>query len=345
VGRGSAMTQHDERAINQFRRRVGALLALRQGVGLLTFWCFLWGTSVLILRATLATPRPLLLWGLAAVPVLLLAAAWLAWRRLPARSSVRALLDRDSACGGLLMASEETDARAWRERVPTLRVPRVSWQGGRAGVFFAASVAFLLFGFLLPQRYAAFGSRTPLNVDRETEKLVNQIEILKEEALLDPARAEKLKEKLQQLRDEASGKDPAKTLEALDHVQEMVERLAKAAAEKTTRQTEKMNKTQTLAEGLKQAGDTLDAKTQTQAMKELAEMTKKAAEDNAMLQKELEGELGEAGQDGKFDKQQLDKLCKALGKNKDAIAKKLSRLQKAGLLDAEALEKCAKCGE
>lgn len=55
--------------------------------------------------------------------------------------------------------------------------------------------------------------------------------ILKQEAVLDPQRADVLTERLQLLKDEASGASPVTTLEALDHLRDIATKAAKQAAE------------------------------------------------------------------------------------------------------------------
>src|SRR5947208_7614137 len=100
------MTNHDQ-AIRSFRRRVGCLLFLRHAFLFLTAWAFLWGTTVLGLRVLGGVPLMQMLWGLAGVPIVLIAAGVLAARRLPAPVTVRALIDHQSRCGGLYMAGQD----------------------------------------------------------------------------------------------------------------------------------------------------------------------------------------------------------------------------------------------
>src|SRR6266446_3723618 len=107
--RGSRTMNVHERTIIGVRRRLAVLLVLKQAVAFLTAWAFLWGTVVLVLRAALAVGPLHLLWGLAALPALLGLAAAIALRRLPPSLAVRALVDRASGSGGLLLAAEEQD--------------------------------------------------------------------------------------------------------------------------------------------------------------------------------------------------------------------------------------------
>src|SRR5436305_14106265 len=106
------MTAHDK-AVQQFGRRLAALLVFKQALGLATAWLFVWGTAVLALRAALGTPRLPLLWGLAGLAPCAAVAFVAARRRFPALAAVRALLDQQSRSGGLLMAGAEQPLGRW----------------------------------------------------------------------------------------------------------------------------------------------------------------------------------------------------------------------------------------
>src|SRR5262245_28417028 len=54
---------HDEQRVGQFYRYLARWFVLRQSVGAITLWAFLWGTAILILKATQGTSVPTLLWG------------------------------------------------------------------------------------------------------------------------------------------------------------------------------------------------------------------------------------------------------------------------------------------
>lgn len=343
------MSNH-ESAIDRFRRRVVFLLVVKYGLALATVWAFLWGTIVLVLRATLAVPRPTLLWGLVGVVLALVPAILMALRRLPSRSAVRALLDQHGHYGGLLMAGEDHDVRPWRESLPEREEPRLRWEGSRAWYVAIAAMAFVVLTFAIPEHLAALGARQALEIGPQVEQLATQIKVLKEEKVLDPARAENLKKKLEQLRDDSSGKDPAKTLEALDHIQHMTTQTAKNAAESMAQKNEQLGKAETLTEALHQAAlEAQDSKLNDQAiqdaMAELAGlMEKAAAESDATV--ELDPELLKDLKKGtKLSAADLKKLAAALANCKKGLNKKLGKLHKAKLLDAADLAKFEKCGE
>src|SRR5438093_10687694 len=116
-------------------------------------------------------PRNPLLWCLAGVPLVLVPALLLARRQTPSRSAVRALLDRHNALGGMLMAGAELPLGRWDETLPEPAPPRVCWRGQKALTLLVAATAYLLVGFLLPQRFIAPVSNPPLDVNREVTRL------------------------------------------------------------------------------------------------------------------------------------------------------------------------------
>ncbi len=337
------MTAHD-RVVQQFGRRLAALLVGRQALGFVTVWLFVWGTTVLALRAALGTPRGPLLWGLAGLPPCAVLAYLVARRRFPSAAAVRALLDGHSRSGGLLMAGAEGPLGAWEESLPELVLPPVRWHGRRAGALLAAAVGFVVLAFALPQGLADLGSGPPLDVGREVARLHEQIEVLKEEKLLDAPRADDLKEKLDQVREDARGKDPAKTLEALDHVEDVAQKTAREAAEEAVRKTEELAKAESLADALQRLDKSGDSKLMAEAMADLAVRAQKAAGEKELLD-HLDEELAKALQKGTFTKEELKRLAEALAECKAGKAHRLAKLHKARLIDPDALKQCDKCGE
>jgi hypothetical protein len=337
------MAAHDQ-VLFQFRLRLALLLALKYTLQFMIAGAFLWGTIVLALRALAGTPLPWLLWGVAGLPLALLAAILRVRKRLPKAADLRALVDRQNACGGLLMGSAERELGKWQGHMPDLGLPNVRWRGGRTWGLLAVAAGFVLFSFLVPQRFVNADADIPLEVGREVAKVAKQIEVLKEEAVLEPERADHLRDKLNQLREEASGKEPVKTLEALDHLSDVTSKAAKDFAESAVRKTEQTSKAETLAEALEKAAQALDEKTQAQAMEELARLTKEAAEASDLLKK-LDPETAKALEKGSLTPEQLKKLAEALRDSKSALAAKLEKLREAGLIDLATLQQCEKCGQ
>ncbi len=336
-----------EKNIERFRVRVALLLVCKHATTLATIWVFLWGTVVLLLRAIAGVSNEVLLWGLAGLPLGVVAAFFIARRQLPNRSAVRSLLDGHNHCGGLLMAADELDVGAWKENVKTPAMPRVRWRGERAWGLLALGAAFLLGSFLVPQRFAAAGDNT-LNVEDKVQRLTQQVQVLKEEKILDPARAEEMQKKLGQLKDESRGSDPVKTLESIDRVEEIAKQKAKEAAESGVRKSEQLGKAESLADLLrkkkkpKEGG--LSEKAQAEAMQELARLTREALKETEKLQS-LDPETLQSLQDSALSPEDLEKLLDALKDAKGDVKKMLAKLEKAKLIDADKLKECEKCGE
>jgi hypothetical protein len=327
---------HHDQSIRRFIRRLALLLAFRQSMTFVTVWCFLWGAVALVLRAASATTRRQLLWGAIGIAVAAIAAAVVSRRRLPSRDSVRAMLDSRNDCGGLLMAGADADLGAWR--TPEIRSPRLRWRKARAFGLLAASSAFVLISLLAPVRFAATGVARPMDVSREVENLSAQIEALKEAQVIEEAKAEALEQKLDQLGQEASGEDPAKTWEALDHLNDAVEKAAKEAAEAASARRERLARAEALAEGLMAGGDQLDSKTMTEAMRTLGEMTREAVKENELLAGDLSPQALEAIKSGSLKAEHLKDLSKALSQSKSALNQKLSKLSKSGMINPNALK-------
>lgn len=117
---------------------------------------------------------------------------------------------------------------------------------------------------------------------------------MKEAEVIEEAKAEALEQKLDQLAAEASGEDPAKTWEALDHMNDAVEKAAKEAAENANAKQERLAKAEALAEGLMSGSDQLDQKTMTEAMQTLNEMMQSAMKENEALAGDLSPEIQKA---------------------------------------------------
>ncbi len=336
-----------EHSIRRFRTRVAGLLALRYTLVLAAVWGFAWGLAVLFLRAAFGTERQPLLWGLLGFAVAVVAAAVAAVRRMPARRSVRALLDKVSNCGGLLMAGEETDLGPWRDAMPAIERPRIIWRSGQTWCVFCAAAAFVLLGFAIPQRYVDMNAaRPPLDVTDDVARIKEQIELLEEEAIIEEQRAETLEQKLDQTAADASGTEPGKTLEALDHLEQELRKGAEEAAEAALAQAEQLAAAENLAAQLDQAAGQLDEKDLAQAMKELSALMEQALSENeSLLNEALDEKLLNACKDGKLCQADLAKLCKACQLSKDQLSEMVKKLAEAKMIDAEMMAKCEGCSQ
>lgn len=139
---------------------------------------------------------------------------------------------------------------------------------------------------------------------------------------------------------QAAGKDPAKTLEALDHLNDVVRQAARQAAEAKARQANQLGKVDAAAEALQKAAPMLDPQETADLMKELANLAQHAAAENEALQDELGAELAAALKEGKLSPEQLKQLTAAAKSAKGSVSKTAKNLHNAKLIDADQLKAC-----
>ena len=82
----------------------------------------------------------------------------------------------------------------------------------------------------MPDRYLPTTDAS-LQIDSEMQKLTEKLQVLKQEQILPPEKARVLEKDLSRIRHEAEANDPAKTMEALDHVEQSFSKAASQAAE------------------------------------------------------------------------------------------------------------------
>ena len=330
--------------VESLRWRIAHLLALRQSLRFLTVCGFLLGIIILIVRVVFVVPRTVLLWTLVSpLPVVLLAIA-LAIRKTPSQEALCALLDRQNQCGGLLMAAEQVDLGSWQDRIPPLNSPALRWRGARSLLLFAAAVAFILVSFGVPQRYVDITLARPLDISKEMEEIQQQIETLQEEEVVSEQRAQQLEQELDQLRDTSSGYDPVKTWEALDHIQQSLNKEAEQAATSCLSQTEGLTRAETLAQGLSDNAAELNADLLSEAMSELSATIDSLASENESLANKLGSDCLTACRQNSLRADQLEELLAALRSSKADISDSLKELCNAGLIDPKNLESCKKSG-
>jgi hypothetical protein len=305
---------------------------------MLSAWMLVWGTTVLVLRGALFVPRQPLLWGLVGVVAAVVIGVAIAVRRRPSADTVRAMLDGHWRCGGLLMATGDVDTGSWPIQIPSSAQPSVQWHGRRPCGILLCCTGFLLASFLMPSRFMGELGSHRLRVETEVEKLAEKVELLKEEKILPPERAKSLEMALDQLQREASGNDPAKTWEAMDHLEQSIAQASAEAAEDAARDAEKAAKAEELATALEKSQGQMSEQELSEAMKVLAKDVQRAAEDDALLADELSEELQDDCENGSLSPEQLPELAQALGKCKGSELRKLRKLAAARLIDAALLD-------
>ncbi len=329
-----------ESVIAKFRMKLGAILALRHTLRLLAAWGFGWAATVLVLGALLGMDRQPLLWGAAGVIPIVVISIFLACRRVPAASAIRALLDDQSKCGGLVMAGAEADLGDWSDRVGPVRTPTTHWRSGRTIALLAVAASLVVASFLIPHRYIIGPTANRLEVDKEIDNIAAKIETLKEEQLIENDEAEAIEEKLEQIRREATGQDPAKTWEALDHLEASAAQTAAEAAEKAVQETGELARSEELAEALQSPNLGLSDAAMTEAMGALAKMASDAMKKDGHFNKNLPRSLKDSLMSGSLTPEQLARLAAALRGGKIGNYSMMSRMVDAELIDANFLSAC-----
>ena len=339
---------HDDhlQAIAAFRRRIVGLRMLDAFLLLGAAWGFAWGVGVIVLRVMADVPRPWLMFGAVGLVGVLAAAWWIAMRGRPDAAAVRALCDDRSGAGGLMMSEAEGPLGGWRDRLPRAVLPAVRWRftnGGPAA--FAAAAVFVAAALLVPGYFVRAKLPPDPTAFADTTRLETQVEVLEEEAVLEEQEADELRNRLDQVREEAKGQDPVKTWEALDHLADQLEQEAQDAAEAAIRETETLTAAEALAEALQQEPQPLSEEQLAGAMGALAEMAEQAAAENAAVDAALSEALKEALESGALTKEQLEALAEALREGKRDLAEAMQNLAEAKLIEKRMVAQGEAAGE
>ncbi|RKU11613.1 hypothetical protein C6502_07925 [Candidatus Poribacteria bacterium] len=332
----------DNKTIRRFRIKMAALLILKNILAFATVWGLLWGTVVIVLRATIGMPPLALLTGAIGLIVGIGCAVALALRHIPTRTALRASLDKHSGAGGLMMAAETVELGNWRRQMPLIKPPRLRWRGGAYWGRFLGAVLFVCISLLIPQRFVEISKAQPLDIREEVNELADGIDVLKEEEIIELAEAKILEDKLAQLQAEASGEDPVKTWESLDHLADTLSQEAADAAQDALSETERLTEAETLSEGLINEGSEMDAKLLMESMAALSGLVQEAAQENELFAAQLPDLAGD-GDSLTLD--QLKEISAALRLTKSDIYDRLVKLREVNLIDLETLKACEKLGQ
>jgi hypothetical protein len=149
------------------------------------------------------------------------------------------------------------------------------------------------------------------------------------------------------VREHTSGKDPARTLEAMDHVKKLAAEAAREAGDEYTRRREQFGEAEVLAEALRRNTDLLDSRLTMDILAEVAALLEKSGMDPKRLLGglDLDPALMKSLKQQKLDPEQLKKLAEALHGKISELGDRMEKLHKAGLIDAETLARCRNPGE
>lgn len=351
-------------AVRSLRAALRRSLAARWAARWSCIWLPALAVTSLVLRVA-ADVAPLhLAWGFAALAAIAAAAYFVAGRRLPDDRTLLAVLDSRGGLGGLLMASAEVEPGRWRGRME--RVPEVGaqWSGaGRSAAVLAGCILLCAACMLAPYQGRVASAKGRLNVDEEVAQLVRQLDVLSETGALTPEKIESLKRALEDLRREASGDDPVRTWEAIDHLSQSqkqaageVSQAARSAVQKAARveavaralarlkeqaQSQKPDSETGEAGEPGESGESasqVDSKQLAEAMRELAKMADEACAANKGM--ELGENLAKALRRGDLNAEQLRQLARAMRDGNKGQVEAVQKLAAARLIDPKELGDC-----
>ncbi len=371
------MTTQDQ-AARRLRGRIALALSIKYSLRVAVAVTFAWGLAVLVARVAGGFGAGVDRWqlGIAAMAgaaaLLATIAGAVAFTQRPALSTVRATLDRRAMAGGLVMASDETDIGPWSSHIRPSAAPDVRYRNPRAWWLMLGALVFVGVAFVLPDRYTRPADAGVLDVSDQTQLIADQIEVLEEERIIESDEAEALRDKLAQIQKNASGSDPVKTFESLDHMSERLDKAAELAAEQATGSTQELTEAQALAEAMRDGAlDEMSPQEAAEAMGQLADMLQQAAANNSMFADAMDDKTLEAIKAGakpeahfKLDvkrAQQLAEMAEELAALKDKLegqdpsqinpmdaakmAAMMKKLEKLSEEDLEKLEALARAGE
>lgn len=336
------MTNSDKK-VHSLRQRIGLLLWLRYAVVLTAGFAFVYGSVVLIARAGWQVDRLLLVWGALALAPLVVVAIWLARRQMPRPVVLRAMVDRQSDAGGLIMAGEETELGAWRNAIPQSASPTVRWRGGPGLMALLVGAAFVGVAFGIPDSAASMNQSNQLDVSQQVADLEDKIDTLEEEKIIEEDKATDLIDKLGQIQKDASGVDPSKTFEQLDHIQAQLDKAADDAANEAIKEAGQLTDLENLAnelgkaldqtnpetgelEATDESGQPIDPQDLADALNDMGEMIENAMKDSEAFEKLMDKQLAEALKKlGELDPKALEEL----GKLDEQTVQNLQELAKA----------------
>jgi hypothetical protein len=331
------------KALHAFADRLVLVLILRAMVQTMTVWFFVWGVFVLALRISGVQNDSWLALGVFGFVPLAILFGLRERRRQPAFDKIRANYDRMNGCGGVIMSAAAADMGAWLERLPAAAVPQFRWHSGRPLLLLFVAALFAATALLLPERLTNFAFHRPLEIGPIVEQLQAEVKTLAQEKIVPDPTAAELQKQLAQLQKDSSSYNPNKTWEALDHIKQSNADAAKQAAEEALQKTESLTEAETLAKAMEQAAENgMEEATAAQAAQDLASMLNAAKLEDGILNGKIPPELL-AGLNG-LNREQMEKLVKALELNKGALSMTMSNLANLKMIDPATLAKLQNAG-
>lgn len=267
--------------VRKAQRRFRFAIANRLCLYVLSEELFIVGMAIAALRLyypAVFSSHPYEVWGAAACLALLapLASYWFAGRFIPSETSIRAWLDNQFSCGGVMSAEEYfPEAKDW-EKPETADAIRshlndlIPFRILKPLFICLLSIFFLTSALLIPiPESKSFGAATTAYLEKDVKRIERKIELLQKEKILSQQQTEQMLQTLNHLSENADGTDPIHTFEALDALENQLNQSAQDAARQAEENAQKAQDAQDLSDAMKKDWDKLNETQRAAAAKEL----------------------------------------------------------------------------
>lgn len=265
--------------VRKAQRRFRFAIANRMFLYALAGELFIVGTAIAVLRLyypTAFSSHPYEVWGAAAglAALIPLVTFFLAGRFVPSETSVRAWLDNEFSCGGVMSAEEYfPEAQKWEKPETAFEIHSKLGELIPFRIFKPLFICLLSAIFvtcaLLAPIPAAAPATTTVYLDNDVERIERKIELLKNEKTLSDQQAEQIMQTLNRLSEDADGTDPLHTFEALDALENLLDQTAQDAARQAEKNAQAAQDAQDLSEAMKKDWEQLNDSQKAAALKEL----------------------------------------------------------------------------
>ena len=314
--------------VDGFQSGIRLRLFLRDAAAFCAAALFLGGALVLLKRIVFRQWHPYVpIVGTAALVVLALVLAYVrASRRTPSKRQLTIWLDATTDCGGFLSASLETDCSAWADRIEMPPAPELNmaFPAPHVAAFLTAAVFFAASLFIdLGQAFQTGPSA--LDVHEEQTELESKLEILEQEPLVPQDEIEAARETLEELVENSSSANPARTFEGIEALRNLADSLAAEAGRSLEHSIDNFDKLSQTASALSQMSP--DVPGRSKALEQFKQLAEQLAGDDAALAEFLK----QSGDNlaGSMTPEQLRSLAEQLANGGQDLKDRLEQLAQA----------------
>ncbi len=313
--------------IEIFRQRLFIRLAILRFARTGAVFLFLWGFLCLIVKAVSKMNSHMVINGFYGLIPVFLISFILAKKNLPGPEKIRAAIDNYNGLGGLFMAEAEADASLWKNFKTNILIPQVEFCNFHSFFLFFLSAFFAGAMFFVPETFIPADSGKIHDIKNITKNIESKIELLEKQEIISKSDKEKLIYELKNLEKNSETADIARIWETFDHIQNNISQRADESSKELLREMEVLTGAGEIIDELKSLKASEKAKKEKELMKRLSSVLSSADKEiNAMADENIRNLLADP------DMKKLEKMARAISKNKAMIKARLEAMSKAGLL-------------